>query len=71
MGRSERKNLTDLFLDDSRVAAFPATSANGLKPAGNSLAPGFYVRLRETFTSSEALSLFAYDHPALRGPNPT
>ncbi|MGD0326603.1 MAG: hypothetical protein ABSD45_23010 [Terriglobia bacterium] len=26
MGRSERKNLTDLFPDDSRVPAFPATS---------------------------------------------
>jgi hypothetical protein len=45
--------------------------ANGLKPTRNSLAPGFYVNLTQTFSSSEALSLFAYDHPLLRGPNPT
>jgi hypothetical protein len=45
--------------------------ANGLKPAGNSLAPGFYVIVIWALSSSEALSLFADDHPVLRGPNPT
>ena len=71
MGRCERKNLTCLFLDVSAYQPSRQPPVNLLKPVKNSLAPGFYVNLTQTFSSSEALSLLAYDNLLLRGPSPT